>query len=87
LIEARTWRWRGHWASDDQSYRTAPAPAGVEDPIDLFAYRLLEHGAASPAQLEQIHADVGAEVAAAMRRAHAAPDAGAAEVGLDDVFA
>ncbi|HEY2596571.1 MAG TPA: thiamine pyrophosphate-dependent dehydrogenase E1 component subunit alpha [Chloroflexota bacterium] len=88
LIEARTWRWRGHWAGDDQAYRQAvPGPRDVEDPLDLYAHRLLERGVADLARLQAIHADVEAEVAAAMARAAAAPDAGLAELGLDDVYA
>jgi pyruvate dehydrogenase E1 component alpha subunit len=87
LIEARTWRWRGHWAADDQGYRHLADPDGVEDPLDLFAYRLLERGSATSEQLLRIHADVSAEVAAALQQARAAPDAGANELGLEDVFA
>ena len=37
LIEARTWRWRGHWAADEQRYRTEPEPDWVEDPIETQA--------------------------------------------------
>jgi acetoin:2,6-dichlorophenolindophenol oxidoreductase subunit alpha len=87
LIEARTWRWRGHWAADEQRYRTAPEPAEVEDPLDLYAYRLLEGGVASDADLRDIHAEVEAEVLAAIERAVASPDAGASELGLEDVYA
>jgi acetoin:2,6-dichlorophenolindophenol oxidoreductase subunit alpha len=87
LIEARTWRWRGHWAADEQRYRTAPEPAEVEDPLDLYAYRLLEGGVASDADLRDIHAGVEAEVLAAIDRAVASPDAGASELGLEDVYA
>jgi pyruvate dehydrogenase E1 component alpha subunit len=87
LIEARTWRWRGHWAGDEQRYRVAADPAGVEDPLDLHAYRLLESGAASAADLDAIHRQVDADVSAAMARAAAAPDAGADELGPEDVYA
>jgi pyruvate dehydrogenase E1 component alpha subunit len=88
LIEARTWRWRGHWAADAQAYRDAePLPDELEDPLDLYAARLLERGEASLAELERIHAEVEAEVEAAMRQARAAPDAGANELGLDEVYA
>jgi TPP-dependent pyruvate/acetoin dehydrogenase alpha subunit len=62
-------------------------PADVEDPLDLYAFRLLERGDATLAQLQAIHAAVEAEVAAAMARAAAAPDAGLAELGLEDVYA
>jgi acetoin:2,6-dichlorophenolindophenol oxidoreductase subunit alpha len=87
LIEARTWRWRGHWAGDEQAYRFQPEPEGVEDPLDWYAYRLLERGSATSSQLEQMHTDVCAEVAVALQKARAAPDAGAEELGLLDVFA
>jgi TPP-dependent pyruvate/acetoin dehydrogenase alpha subunit len=88
LIEARTWRWRGHWAADDQSYRTsADEPFDIEDPLDLFGYRLLERGTASLANLLQVHGQVHVDVEAAMQRAAASPDAGEAELGLEDVFA
>jgi TPP-dependent pyruvate/acetoin dehydrogenase alpha subunit len=88
LIEARTWRWRGHWAGDDQAYRSPAAePTDVEDPLDLFAHRLLTQGVADLSVLQRIHVEVEAEVQVAMARAANAPDAGAAELGLEDVYA
>src|SRR5262249_49435430 len=81
LIEARTWRWRGHWAADDQAYRATDWTADVEDPLDLYAYRLQQRGVATLDELETLHADVSDEVAHAMERAAALPDAGAAELG------
>jgi pyruvate dehydrogenase E1 component alpha subunit len=88
LIEARTWRWRGHWAADDQTYRLETAePPDVEDPLDLYAYRLLESGVATEVGLSEMHADVEQEVRAAIERAREAPEAGANEVGFEDVYA
>ena len=88
LIEARTWRWRGHWAGDDQRYRVGfDVPEDVEDPLDLYAYRLLARGVVELADLHRIHAGVEAEVTRAMERARAAPDAGEGELGLEDVYA
>jgi acetoin:2,6-dichlorophenolindophenol oxidoreductase subunit alpha len=88
LVEARTWRWRGHWAGDDQAYRDPLLePAEVEDPLDLYAYRLLESGAASLDELMTIHTTVEENVKAAIERAASAPDAGEAELGLEDVYA
>ena len=88
LIEAGTWRWRGHWAADEQAYRDqSPAPADVEDPLDLYAHRLLMRGSATLADLQRVHAEVEAEVCAAMARAAEAPDAGADQLGLEDVYA
>jgi pyruvate dehydrogenase E1 component alpha subunit len=86
LIEARTWRWRGHWAGDEQAYRTH-ALNDAEDPLDLFAYRLLERGTADQDDLQRVHVEVQAEVSEAMSKARAAEDAGAAELGSDEVYA
>jgi pyruvate dehydrogenase E1 component alpha subunit len=86
LIEARTTRRRGHWAGDDQGYR-AEGIADDEDPIDLYGYRLLEHGKASVRDLEAVHDDVRHEVRVAVERARQAADAGSAELGLDQVYA
>lgn len=88
LIEARTWRWRGHWAGDAQEYRPAELDShDVEDPLDLYAYRLLTGGAVSLEDLEVVHREVEVEVRTAMERATAAPDPGLADLGLEDVYA
>jgi pyruvate dehydrogenase E1 component alpha subunit len=87
LIEARTTRRRGHWAADDQGYRRDEVLAHEEDPLDLHAARLIERGQATLADLERVHAEVEAEVAVALERAQAEPDAGPAELGLDEVYA
>jgi TPP-dependent pyruvate/acetoin dehydrogenase alpha subunit len=86
LIEARTTRRRGHWASDDQSYR-GKGVAADEDPLDLYGYRLFERGKASVRDLEAVHDEVRREVRDAVERARQAPDAGGAELGLDQVYA
>jgi acetoin:2,6-dichlorophenolindophenol oxidoreductase subunit alpha len=88
LIEARTWRWRGHWAGDTQTYRTTDAePHDVEDPLDLYGYRLLSRGRATLWELERVHRAVEEEVRAAMERAAAAPEPTQDDLGLDDVYA
>jgi acetoin:2,6-dichlorophenolindophenol oxidoreductase subunit alpha len=87
LVEARTSRRRGHWAADDQAYRAGEPPPTDEDPLDLYAYRLLERGVATLPDLERVHAEVAAEVAAALERASRSPDAGPAELGPDEVYA
>jgi acetoin:2,6-dichlorophenolindophenol oxidoreductase subunit alpha len=86
LIEARTWRWRGHWAGDAQEYRLGDSPDWVDDPLDLLGYRLLEDGRVCLEDLQRVHAEVELEVQTAMERARAAPDAGAGELGLEDVY-
>jgi pyruvate dehydrogenase E1 component alpha subunit len=85
LIEARTWRARGHWAGDTEAYRPQQAPP--PDPIARYAARLAERGEASAAELAALDVAVAEEVAAAVARAEAEPDAGPAELGLDEVYA
>ena len=85
LIEARTCRVRGHWAGDPEAYR--PATTRPPDPITRFAARLTEQGEATPADLAAIDTAVAAEVAAAIARAEAEPDAGPADLGLAEVYA
>lgn len=89
LIEARTWRWRGHWAGDEQSYRRGAQmnDSNCEDPLDLYAYRLLESGTVALDDLERVHEAVLGEVAAALEYAKSQPDIGVDELGLDEVFA
>jgi TPP-dependent pyruvate/acetoin dehydrogenase alpha subunit len=86
LIEARCWRRRGHWGGDAASYRRAGPPEGVRDPLELQAERLLARGQADAEALARIQADAEAEVAEAVARAKALPEAGAAELGLHEVF-
>lgn len=65
LIEAKTYRRKGHAEHDDQRY---VPPAEIEwwekhnDPLDRFERHLLEHGVADKAKLEEITADVVREI-------------------------
>ena len=65
LIEAKTYRRKGHAEHDDQRY----VPAGEiewwethNDPLDRYERYLLESGAAKKEQLEQITAEVTREI-------------------------
>ncbi len=88
LIEARTWRKGGHWANDKAPYRTAQdTPDNPGDPLDRMRARLLERGLADPADLDQMNAAIAAQVDAAIDFALAQPDAGQAELGLDEIYA
>jgi TPP-dependent pyruvate/acetoin dehydrogenase alpha subunit len=86
LIEARTWRAKGHWAGDREGYRT-PAATPPPDPLDLLAGRLVARGAATAELLAQVRAAAAATVADAVARARAAPVAGPAELGIEEVYA
>jgi pyruvate dehydrogenase E1 component alpha subunit len=87
LVDALTCRRRGHWAGHIVSDADR---AGVEertDPLEVLRARLLERGLATEAEIRQVHERAAGEVEAAVERARAAPNAGDAELGLDDVFA
>lgn len=87
LIEALTSRKLGHWASDKGVYRTEADAVAREDPLERFAARLVERGEANPDELERVRAEAAKEVAAAVERAKGEPDAGSADLGLDEVYA
>lgn len=76
LIEALTYRHKGHSRSDPASYR----PEGEleswleRDPIVLFERELSEREGVEPAQLEQLRADAEAAVADALERAKSWPE-------------
>lgn len=59
LIEAVTYRWRGHSKSDKNLYRTKEEIAQWKelDPIAAFGHRLLESGLLSQEDIDAVHAD------------------------------
>jgi pyruvate dehydrogenase E1 component alpha subunit len=88
LIEAKTYRWRGHFEGDPTVYRSEKE---VEEwkqrcPIARFKKHLLEMGLASEADLAQIDAEVAEEVEAAVRFAEESP-LPKPEEALEDVYA
>ncbi len=77
LLEAVSYRFRGHSAQDTQKYRTKE---DVEkhrsgDPITQFRKRLLDEGVITEEQDKQLNADVEAEVNAAVKFADESPPA------------
>jgi acetoin:2,6-dichlorophenolindophenol oxidoreductase subunit alpha len=87
LVDALTYRRRGHWAGHVVSDADRAAVVERPDPIDVLGTRLLERGLATDAEIRQIHDRAASEIAAAVERARAAADVSDAELGLDDVFA
>jgi pyruvate dehydrogenase E1 component alpha subunit len=71
LIEAMTYRFRGHYEGDPTSYR----PQGElqqwqeRDPLKTFPRRLVDEGHAEPEWLEQVAAEVADEIENAAKRA------------------
>ena len=60
---------------------------GARDPLEIQAERLISRRVADLEALAQIREEVEIEVAKAVARAKALPEAGAAELGLNEVFA
>jgi pyruvate dehydrogenase E1 component alpha subunit len=87
LVEALTYRWRGHSKSDRQRYRTLEERQAWEarDPIAALRRQLLAAGA-DEAALDAIRAEVEATIAAAVDFAEAAADPDPAEL-LEGVYA
>src|SRR2546421_7729729 len=69
LVEAITYRFRGHSMSDPEQYRTKEEVAQwrERDPIPTFAEELHREGMLSPEQREQIEAEASARVDAAVQ--------------------
>jgi TPP-dependent pyruvate/acetoin dehydrogenase alpha subunit len=75
LIEARTYRMKGHAEHDGQAYVPPEELAewGLRDPLGLARKRLLEQGDATPAALEEIDRDVARQVDLGLAQAEADP--------------
>jgi pyruvate dehydrogenase E1 component alpha subunit len=88
VIEAKTYRYRGHFEGDPEPYRT---PDEIEewrarDPVETFAERLLEAGELDEGRLDQFRDAAREEVQGAIESARDAPDPDV-EVAFADVFA
>lgn len=78
LLEAKTYRWEGHVVGEQAfvgEYRDPQevAAAQARCPIGRLSAHLLATGAASPADLERVRAEVDAELAAAVAFARSSP--------------
>jgi TPP-dependent pyruvate/acetoin dehydrogenase alpha subunit len=69
LIEARTWRYFGHFEGDQVTYRTAEQSADYRrqhDPLTLFARQATERGLLTAEDIERIDRDAESQVDAAI---------------------
>ena len=85
LIEARTWRAKGHWAADPQDYRVMRPDTPMADPLVRYGDRLIERGEASAKDLERLRDAARATVTSMLEAVKARPDVGEAELGLDEI--
>ena len=76
LVEAFTYRYRGHSAADPEVYRDKQEVEEWQrrDPIEIFARRLIDAGSLGEDDLEAIREEVDREVAAAVEFADASPE-------------
>jgi pyruvate dehydrogenase E1 component alpha subunit len=76
LVEAFTYRYRGHSAADPEIYREKEEVEEWQrrDPIEIFAKRLIEAGAISEDDLAEIREGVEAQVLDAVEFADASPE-------------
>ena len=88
FVEAVTYRWKGHSKSDKNLYRTKEEIAEwrSRDPIGRFEHEALERGLLTQDDIDQINAEVTADIRHAVLTANAAPDADPTDL-LDAVFA
>ncbi len=85
LLEAMTYRYRGHSMGDPERYRKADEVHKwqEEDPIGIYRKYLIEHGIADEAELNQQDEEGLAEVKDAIEYAEAAPEPGPEELFKD----
>jgi TPP-dependent pyruvate/acetoin dehydrogenase alpha subunit len=77
LVEAKTYRWEGHYRGDPQVYRSREEVdvwRQTRDPVVLFRDRLTADGSLRAGQAQAIHQEVTAELEAAVRFAEGSPD-------------
>jgi TPP-dependent pyruvate/acetoin dehydrogenase alpha subunit len=87
LVEASTYRLRGHYEGDRQEYKPDDEVASwrERDPLEMCAARLVERGDATREELHAVEADAEGRVDAAVERARALPSP-APEEAFADVF-
>ena len=88
LLEARTYRYRGHSMADPATYRTRDEVEQEKrhDPLDVLLGRMREAGfEPAPQELERLEAEVAATVEEALRFAEESPDPSPDAI-WDDVY-
>ena len=87
LIECKTYRWKGHWIGDPETYRTRDEVESwqAKCPIKRLACSLVENRLATREQLDRIDAAVAAEMEAALKFAEESPEPDPSRV-MENVF-
>jgi pyruvate dehydrogenase E1 component alpha subunit len=87
LVEAKTYRFLGHYVGDPQTYRTKEEVEQwrQRDPIVLFRKRAMEEGTVAAGELDAIDAAIVREMEAAVQFARESPEP-EEEAALQDIF-
>jgi pyruvate dehydrogenase E1 component alpha subunit len=87
LIEAETYRYRGHSMSDPGKYRTREEVEGMMkfDPLHIFGQRLIEHDRFTQADLDECDKEILAEMDAAVTFVEESP-VPTADALFEDVY-
>jgi len=87
LLEAKTYRFWGHYVGDPQVYRTKEEVEEwrKRDPILMFRERVVKEGKISVGELDAIEAEVKKEIEAAVEFARQSPEP-ELESALQDIF-
>jgi len=87
LLEARTYRFLGHFVGDPQPYRTREEVEEWKkrDPLKLFRARMAAEGKVTAAEMDAIDATITQNMAAALEFARTSPEPDT-EAALDDIF-
>ena len=89
LIEARTYRIRGHFAWDQALYRPAEEVEEWKrrDPIARLQEKLMKSGLLTIENIDRIQKALEEEISLAMKEAEVDPSPGEKELGMGDIFA
>lgn len=87
LIEAKTYRWEGHWTGDPQVYRSRDEVKEwrEKDPIVRWERVLVDDGVMTQAEIDEAHTRIETLVEEGVAFADASPEPDPATV-LDDVY-
>lgn len=73
LIEAKVTRMYGHFIGDPQAYRPDRDEAAARDPLPRFQQLLIDGGALDPGGVEEMEAEIAAEIDTAVEAVLASP--------------
>ncbi len=87
LLEARTYRFLGHFVGDPQNYRSKDEVEEWKkrDPIQMFRARMTAEGTLAAAEMDAIDAEIKQAMADALEFARSSPEPDI-EVALQDIF-